>query len=55
MRAEQRSVGQVAPLGLDYNLSTRNFGAPGTFEVTGAGTGGDVLLGTPAQTVTIGD
>ena len=38
-----------------YNLSTRNFDAPGTFELTVAGTGGDVLLGAPAQTVTIGD
>jgi hypothetical protein len=38
-----------------YNLSTRNFDAPGTFEITVQGTGGDVLLGAPAQTVVIGD
>ena len=38
-----------------YNLSTRNFDAPGTFEITVGGTNGDVVLGAPAQTVTIGD
>ena len=38
-----------------YNLSTKNFDAPGIFEITVAGTDGDVLLGAPAQTITIGD
>ena len=38
-----------------YNLSTSNFDAPGTFEIAVAGTDGDLLLGAPTQTVTIGD
>lgn len=38
-----------------YNLSTRNFNAPGTFEISIEGSGDDVLVGSPMQTVTIGN